>query len=63
MIARYRERHFIGAYKCVDHEITVNVLGYYKHGGLYYFRTDQYNLLVLGEEDIVYTEEVNNKNG
>ena len=57
----YRIRRMIDRYRCVDNynEITVPILPEPAPGtSLYYIKTDRFNYMVLGKDDIIKVEEI-----
>ena len=45
-------------FKRIDHERYIIARSYFKHGSLYYFRLDEFNLAVIAEEDILHIVEL-----
>ena len=57
----YKERHFIGKYKCIDYTKELFAYSYFTSGisgELYYFRLNEFNYKSLGIEEIISIEEV-----
>ena len=54
---KYTERHFIDKYKCIDYEKELKAQSYWKSGGLYYFRLNEFNHKTLGDDEIISLEE------
>lgn len=57
----YRERVFIGKYKCIDNLKELHAHSYFTSGisgDLYYFKLDRFNYRTIAKEDIISIEEV-----
>lgn len=54
----YRNRVFIDAYRCIDHESTLTPVKSFWNGNLLYCYVDRYNIKVISKDDIINIEEV-----
>ena len=57
----YRERHFMGKYRCIDYTRELFANSYFVDGisgELYYFRLNEFNYKTLGKDEIISIEEV-----
>lgn len=59
MVITYRERNYIGDYKCIDRIKTINASSYFVPEGssLYYFRVNEFSYKTISKEDIISMEE------
>ncbi len=55
---KYIETIWEHDYKRCVHEAYLTVGSYFKEGGLYYFRINEFNYIVIAEEDILYIVEL-----
>ncbi|MBR6102672.1 MAG: hypothetical protein IKP95_09600 [Ruminococcus sp.] len=49
----YRERMFIGDYRCIDHERTISVERTFRNGNILYCCLDRFNVIAISNEDII----------
>lgn len=54
----YVEKGPVFDFKRIDHERCIVAYGYFIHGGLYYFKLNEYNYKTIAKEDIINIEEV-----
>ncbi len=53
MKVKYRERHFLDKYRCIDTFHELKTEKYFCSGNLLYCYTDRYNVKVIAKEDII----------
>ena len=55
---KYLEKGQEHDFKRIDYERDIIVRSYFKSGSLYYFRIDEYNYVVIADEDIIHIAEL-----
>lgn len=53
MKIRYRERHYIGDYRCIDTEHVIYLQKCWNIGGLLYGYKDRFNVVAIAMEDVL----------
>lgn len=51
---KYIEKGRVHDFKRLDYERCIIARSYFKTGSLYYVRTDEFNYVVIADEDIIY---------
>lgn len=54
----YVEKGPVFDFKRIDQKRYIIAKSYFKDGGLYYFRIDEYNYVTIAEEDIIHIVEL-----
>ena len=55
---KYIEKGQEHDYKRIDHVVYIISRDYFKSGGLYYFRINEFRYVVIAEEDIIHIVEL-----
>ena len=55
---QYIEKGIEHDFKRVDYEMYLVARSYFKDGGLYYFRINEFNYVTIAEEDILHIVEL-----
>lgn len=55
---KYIQKGIEHDFRRVDCEMYIRARDYFKIGGLYYFRIDEFNYKVIADEDIIYMVEL-----
>lgn len=55
---KYIEKGQVFDFKRVDHELYLIARSYFKTGGLYYFRINEFEYVTIAEEDIIHIAEL-----
>lgn len=55
---KYIEKGQEHDFKRVDHEMYLIAREYFKNGNLIYFRINEFNYVVIADEDIIYIAEL-----
>lgn len=55
---KYIEKGKEHDFKRIDHERFIIALSYFKIGGLYYFRINEFNYVTIADEDIIHIVEL-----
>ena len=50
---KYIEKGPVFDFKRIDYERHIVARNYFRSGGLYYFRIDEFNYVTIAEEDII----------
>lgn len=57
MIVKYKERHFIDKYRCIDTYREVEITKPWRVGSILYGYTDRYNVISISIYDIIWTKD------
>lgn len=57
MLVKYREREYLGDFKCIDHVKSVYLYKAWWSGGLLYGYTDRFNVISISKWDIMEVKE------
>ena len=55
---KYIERGQEHDFKRIDHKMYLIARSYFRNGGLYYFRINEFNYVTIAEEDILHIVEL-----
>ena len=56
MKVTYRNRSFIGDYRCIDHEETIEAVKTFRSSGVLYCYLDRFNVKAISLEDVISVE-------
>lgn len=55
---KYIEKGIEHDFRRIDHEMYLIARSYFRNGGLYYFRINEFNYVTIAEEDILHIVEL-----